>query len=65
MLQAVPVQLYTLAEEVQPIAPLLTFNDVQTGKLQGVIYEKLAVPMLVELQKLRHEVDELKTKLAA
>ena len=58
-------QIGLVAEEVQPIAPLLTFNDVQTGKLQGVIYEKLAVPMLVELQKLRHEVDELKTKLAA
>ncbi|MFA7398005.1 MAG: hypothetical protein WC046_05950 [Candidatus Bathyarchaeia archaeon] len=41
------------------------FNDGQIGKLQGVIYEKLAVSMLVELQKLRCEVDELKTKLAA
>jgi hypothetical protein len=28
------------------------------------MYEKLAVPMLVEMQKLRREVDELKAKLA-
>jgi hypothetical protein len=58
-------QIGLIAEEVQPQAPLLTFTNDQTGKLQGVLYEKLAVPMLVELQKLRKEVNELKTKLAA
>ena len=58
-------QIGLIAEDVQPIAPLLTFNDDQTGKLRGIMYEKLAVPMLVEMQKLRREVDELKAKLAA
>jgi hypothetical protein len=56
-------QVGLIAEEVQVYAPLLTFNDDQTGQLRGVMYEKLAVPMLVELQRLRREVDELKTKL--
>ncbi len=58
-------QIGLIAEEVQPYAPLLTFNDEQTGQLRGVLYEKLAVPMLVELQKLRREVDKLKATLEA
>ncbi|GEM_PF-3367869 len=63
-------QIGLIAEEVQPHAPLLTFNDDQTGKLRGVAYEKLAIPLLVELQKqnaelqkLKREVDELKKQL--
>jgi hypothetical protein len=56
-------QIGLVAEEVQLQAPLLTFVNDQTGKLQGVVYEKLAVPMLVELQKLRKEVDVLKAEL--
>jgi hypothetical protein len=63
--QAFGRQIGLIAEEVQAHAPLLTFNDDMTGQLRGVQYEKLAVPMLVELQKLRREVDELKTKLSA
>jgi hypothetical protein len=58
-------QIGLIAEEVMPNAPLLTFNDYQTGQLRGVLYEKLAVPMLAELKKLRADVDQLKAKLAS
>ncbi len=58
-------QMGLIAEEVQQCAPLLTFNDDQSGKLRGVLYEKLAIPILVELQKLRREINELKANLAA
>jgi hypothetical protein len=57
-------QIGLIAEEVQPYAPLLTFNDEQTGQLRGVMYEKLAVPMLVELQKLRKRIEALESQLS-
>lgn len=52
------------AEEVNEQCPMLAWTD-EEGKPEGVHYEWLAVPMIVELQKLRMEVDQLKTKHAA
>lgn len=52
------------AEEVNEQCPMLAWTD-EEGKPEGVHYEWLAVPIIVELQKLRMEVDQLKAKLAA
>jgi hypothetical protein len=56
-------QLGLIAEEVHQHYPQLTWLD-KDGKPEGVHYEWLGVSLLVELKKLRREVDELKTKLA-
>jgi hypothetical protein len=60
--QAFGRQIGLIAEEVQLFAALLTFNDDQTKKLRGVLYEKLAVPMLVEMKKLRDRIATLEAK---
>ncbi|MDR2204277.1 MAG: tail fiber domain-containing protein [Nitrososphaerota archaeon] len=56
-------QVGLIAEEVHKYCPQFTWCDDE-GKLEGVHYEWLGVPLLVELKKLRKEVDELKAKLA-
>jgi hypothetical protein len=58
------LQVGLIAEDVHKIYPPLAWLDSQ-GIPEGVHYEWLTVPLLVELQKLRAEVDELKTKLAS
>jgi hypothetical protein len=57
-------QLGLIAEEVHKKCPQLTWRDGE-GTLEGVHYEWLGVPLLVEIKKLRREVDELKAKLAS
>ncbi|MDR0372564.1 MAG: tail fiber domain-containing protein [Nitrososphaerota archaeon] len=56
-------QIGLIAEKVYALCPELAWTDDQ-GRPEGVHYEKLAVPMLAEMQKLRNETDELKAKLA-
>ena len=48
-----------IAEEVVGVNPLLTFSV--DDKLRGVEYIRLIVPMLKEIQKLRKELNELKS----
>jgi hypothetical protein len=56
------VQLGLVAEEVYRLCPQLTWLDVE-GRPEGVHYEWLGIPLLVEVKKLRRELDELKTKM--
>jgi hypothetical protein len=65
-------QIGLIAEEVEPVAPLLTFRDNETDTLQGVLYDKLAVPLLVEMQKFKitsevhdSKISELEAKITA
>ncbi len=53
-----------LTAEVHKLYPQLTWLDKE-GKPEGVHYEWLAVPLLIELKKLRKGFNELKTKLSA
>lgn len=57
-------QIGFIAEEVYAINPQLAWLNKE-GEPEGVHYEKLCVPIIAELQKLRAEVDDLKAKLAA
>jgi len=49
-----------IAEEVYGVKPELTFSV--DGKLMGVNLEKLIVPILVEMQKLKAEIEQLKAQ---
>ncbi|MCK5603625.1 hypothetical protein KAR91_17195, partial [Candidatus Pacearchaeota archaeon] len=49
-----------IAEDVQAINPRLVFSV--GGNLLGINHQKLIVPMLVELQKLRARVEELESQ---
>lgn len=53
-----------IAEQVSELCSKLVWLDKE-GKPEGVHYEWLGIPILVELQKLKREVDEIKAKLAA
>ena len=57
-------QIGLIAEEVYAQYPMLTWNN-QAEQIEGVHYEYLSVAMLVEMQKLKKEVDKLKAKLAS
>jgi hypothetical protein len=57
-------QIGLIAEEVYVTNPQLAWLNSE-GQPEGVHYEKLGVPMLVELQRLKAEVDQLKAQLAA
>ena len=61
-LRGVNQQIGLIAEDVNALQPLLTYIDAQ-GNIDGVYYEKLAVPIVVELQKLRARVDQLESQL--
>ena len=50
-----------IAEEVQALYPKIC--EYEKGELTGLHYEWLAVPMIVELKKLRDRVDLLESKL--
>jgi hypothetical protein len=56
------LQIGLIAEDVAKLYEPLVFRNVK-GDVEGVYYEKLAVPMLVELQKLKRRVDELEAQL--
>jgi hypothetical protein len=51
-----------IAEEVYNVNPAFVWCD-EKGLPDGVKYEHIGVPLLVEMQKLRAEVDDLKTQL--
>jgi hypothetical protein len=51
-----------IAEEVEPLCKELVWYDNE-GRVEGVHYEWLAVPMLLEMQKMRMELDAMKKKL--
>jgi hypothetical protein len=55
-------QLGLIAEEVNAICPQLTWLDSE-GKPEGVHYEWLGVPLIVELKKLKTEVDDLRNQI--
>ena len=57
-------QLGLLAEEVYRQCPQLVWLD-DKGNPEGAHYEWLGVPLIIEVRKLKREIDELKTKLAA
>jgi hypothetical protein len=57
-------QLGLIAEEVYKQCPQLIWLDNE-GEPEGVHYEWLGIPLLVELKKLRKELNELKAKLTA
>jgi hypothetical protein len=57
------LQMGLIAENVHSLCPELAWTD-EKGQPEGVHYEKLAVPMLAEMKKLRTELNELKAKLA-
>ncbi len=61
-LRGINQQIGLIAEDVNTVQPLLTYMDTQ-GNIDGVYYEKLAVPIVVELQKLRARVDQLESQL--
>jgi hypothetical protein len=50
-------QIGFIAEEVHALCPQLAWS--RDGQIEGVHYERLAVPLIVELQKLRARVNEL------
>ncbi|MCL2642619.1 MAG: tail fiber domain-containing protein [Candidatus Bathyarchaeota archaeon] len=58
------LQIGLIAENVHALCPSLAWVDEQ-GNPEGIHYEKLAVPMLAELKKLRAEVNELKAEIAS
>lgn len=55
-------QLGLIAEEVNKECPQLTWLDSE-GKPEGVHYEWLGVPLIVELKKLRTEVTDLRHQI--
>jgi hypothetical protein len=55
-------QLGLIAEEVDALCPQLTWRDSE-GKPEGVHYEWLGVPLLVEVKKLRKRVEALENQL--
>ena len=55
-------QIGLIAEEVNAICPQLTWLD-DSGKLEGVHYEWLGIPLLVEVKKLRNRVEALENQL--
>lgn len=55
-------QMGLIAEEVYKLCPNLTWLDKE-GKPEGVHYEWLGVPLLVELKKLSKRVDALENQL--
>jgi len=58
------LQIGLIAENVHSLCPELAWTNEQ-GQPEGIHYEKLAVPMLAEMKKLRAELEELKAELAA
>jgi hypothetical protein len=55
-------QLGLIAEEVNELYPQLVFHDSE-GKPEGVHYEWLGVPLIVEMKKLRNRVEALENQL--
>lgn len=55
-------QLGLIAEEVNELYPQLVFHDSE-GKPEGVHYEWLGVPLIVEMKKLRSRVEALENQL--
>ena len=55
-------QIGLIAEEVYGVCPNLTWLDKE-GKPEGVHYEWLGVPLLVEIKKLRNRVEALENQL--
>lgn len=55
-------QIGLIAEDVYAVNPVLAFTD-KNGVPEGVHYERLGIPLLVEVQKLRSEVDDLRRQL--
>ncbi len=55
-------QIGLIAENVYALCPELSWTDDQ-GKPEGIHYEKLTVPMLAEMKKLRNETNELRAKI--
>jgi hypothetical protein len=51
-----------IAEDVMALSPQLAFSNLK-GEPEGVHYEMLAVPMLVEMKKLRAEVEDLRSQI--
>jgi hypothetical protein len=51
-----------IAEEVNEHCPQLTWLDSE-GKPEGIHYEWLGIPLIVELKKLRNKVDSLQTQV--
>lgn len=54
-----------IAEEVEAINSDLVFYDIKKDglkELRGVNYEKLIIPLVNEIQKLKAEIDQLKAK---
>jgi hypothetical protein len=51
-----------IAEEVNALCPQLTWLDSE-GKPEGVHYEWLGVPMIVEIKKLRNRVEALENQI--
>jgi hypothetical protein len=56
------IQLGLIAEEVNEQCSQLVFQDSE-GKPEGVHYEWLGVPLLVEIKKLRNRVEALESQL--
>lgn len=52
-----------IAEEVLPIIPELVQINEKTKECENVTYDRLAVLLLAEIQKLKTEIDELKQKV--
>ena len=50
-----------IAEEVLAVAPELVY--LENGKPEAVHYDRLVIPLLVEIKNLRRELTELQTKL--
>ena len=51
-----------IAEEVNELYPGLVYYDSE-GKPEGVHYEWLGVPLIVEMKKLRNRVEALENQL--
>ena len=57
-----PNQMGFIAEEVNEIHPQLVWLDKE-GLPEGVHYEWLGIPIIVEMKKLKHRIEELESKL--
>ncbi len=55
-------QMGLIAEEVHEVCPNLTWLDKE-GKPEGVHYEWLGIPLLVEVKKLRNRIEVLENQL--
>jgi hypothetical protein len=51
-----------ITEDVMALSPQLAFTNLK-GEPEGVHYEMLAVPMLVEMKKLKAEVEDLRSQI--